>query len=145
MRRQGDPRTSTLWLKLTEGAARKALQSWAYKNARVIGRYRAKPGPGTNKKDRACAWLLGLSKQKLEKYLYSAMPDIDTITYRVGTAPEAKKVTKESLFAIQEPQVASRMAVKAFATRKRYPPPPPRKAFLEQLEVYHQLGRGQHH
>ena len=39
----------------------------------------------------------------------------------------------ESPFAFHQPQVASRIAVRALETRKRYPPP--RKAISEQLEV----------
>ena len=80
----------------TEGAARKVLQTWAYRNAHIIGRYRTKPGASTNKKNRARAWLANLPAHRLQKYLNTAMPDIDTITYKVGTPPEPKNATKQT-------------------------------------------------
>ena len=105
----------------TEGGARRALQGWAYKNAHILGRYRPKPGPGTNKKDRARAWLAGQTKQKLEQYLNSAMPDVDTITYKVGIAPQEKKVTKE----VQQWDGRSRFCLLTFQHQGwEFEPPP---------------------
>ena len=43
---------------------------------------------------------------------------------------------RQSLFAVHQPQVASRIAVRAFETRKRPPQPPSGRVFPQHVEVY---------